>query len=111
VPLGYRDRVLPAAGRSERSGVDQRTGDAGDVWHAGQADVAGDWQVAEMAAAHERGRVQDAGRRVTLHTGARVAALAAPGEILVSRTIRDLVAGSPGGRQGRAGLRTGDTPV
>jgi hypothetical protein len=48
-----------------------------------------------MAAAHERGCVQDAGRRVAVHTGARVAALAAPGEILVSRTIRDLVAGSP----------------
>ena len=28
-------------------------------------------------------------------TGARVAALAGPGEILVSRTIRDLVAGAP----------------
>jgi class 3 adenylate cyclase len=29
-----------------------------------------------------------------VHTGAQVAALAAPGEILVSRMIRDLVAGS-----------------
>jgi class 3 adenylate cyclase len=34
-------------------------------------------------------------RGIAVHTGARVAALAAPGEILVSRTIRDLVAGSP----------------
>jgi class 3 adenylate cyclase/pimeloyl-ACP methyl ester carboxylesterase len=34
-------------------------------------------------------------RGIAVHTGARVAALAAPGEILVSRTIRDLVAGAP----------------
>jgi class 3 adenylate cyclase len=31
---------------------------------------------------------------VAVHTGARVAALAAPGEVLVSSTVRDLVAGS-----------------
>ena len=30
-----------------------------------------------------------------MHTGARVAALAGAGEILVSRTIRDLVATAP----------------
>lgn len=30
-----------------------------------------------------------------MHTGARVAALADAGEILVSRTIRDLAAGAP----------------
>jgi len=29
-----------------------------------------------------------------VHVGARIAALAGPGEILVSRTIKDLVAGS-----------------
>ena len=34
-------------------------------------------------------------RGIAVHTGARVAALAAPDEILVSRTIRDLVAGAP----------------
>jgi class 3 adenylate cyclase len=34
-------------------------------------------------------------RGIAVHTGARVAALASPGEILVSRTIRDLVAGAP----------------
>jgi class 3 adenylate cyclase len=33
-------------------------------------------------------------RGVAVHIGARVAALAAPGEVLVSRTVRDLVAGS-----------------
>jgi class 3 adenylate cyclase len=33
-------------------------------------------------------------RGVTVHIGARVAALAEPGEVLVSRTVRDLVAGS-----------------
>jgi class 3 adenylate cyclase len=31
---------------------------------------------------------------ITVHTGARVAALAAGGEVLVSRTVKDLVAGS-----------------
>jgi class 3 adenylate cyclase/pimeloyl-ACP methyl ester carboxylesterase len=34
-------------------------------------------------------------RGIAVHTGARVAAMAGPGEILVSRTIRDLVAGAP----------------
>jgi hypothetical protein len=31
---------------------------------------------------------------IALHIGARVAGLAAPGEVLVSQTVRDLVAGS-----------------
>jgi class 3 adenylate cyclase len=31
---------------------------------------------------------------VAVHTGARVAALAGPGEVLVSSTVKDLVAGS-----------------
>jgi class 3 adenylate cyclase len=34
-------------------------------------------------------------RGIAVHTGARVAALVGAGEILVSRTIRDLVAGAP----------------
>jgi hypothetical protein len=34
---------------------------------------------------------------IAVHTGARVATLAGPGEILVSRTIRDLVAGARSG--------------
>src|SRR5919202_1650964 len=33
-------------------------------------------------------------RGIAVHTGARVAALACPGEVLVSSTVRDLVAGS-----------------
>jgi len=51
----YHDRALPMVGRWERSGVGQRTADVGDVRRAGQAGVAGEWQVAEMAAAHEDG--------------------------------------------------------
>ena len=31
---------------------------------------------------------------IAVHTGARVAALADPGEVLVSSTVKDLVAGS-----------------
>ena len=31
---------------------------------------------------------------IAVHIGARVAALADPGEVLVTRTVRDLVAGS-----------------
>jgi class 3 adenylate cyclase len=31
---------------------------------------------------------------IAVHIGARVAALATPGEVLVSQTVRDLVAGS-----------------
>ena len=34
-------------------------------------------------------------RGIAVHTGARVATLAGAGEILVSRTVRDLVAGAP----------------
>ena len=37
---------------------------------------------------------------IAVHIGARVAALASPGEVLVSHTVRDLVAGS--------GIRFGD---
>jgi class 3 adenylate cyclase len=33
-------------------------------------------------------------RGVAVHIGARVAALAGPGEVLLSRTVKDLVAGS-----------------
>ena len=29
-----------------------------------------------------------------MHTGARVASLAGPGEVLISKTVKDLVAGS-----------------
>jgi class 3 adenylate cyclase len=38
--------------------------------------------------------VDDKVRGIAVHTGARVAALAKPGEVLVSSTVRDLVAGS-----------------
>jgi class 3 adenylate cyclase/dienelactone hydrolase len=40
----------------------------------------------ELAGEHVRG--------IAVHTGARVASLAGPGEVLVSSTVRDLVAGS-----------------
>jgi pimeloyl-ACP methyl ester carboxylesterase len=39
-------------------------------------------------------RVQDNIRGIAVHIGARVSSLAAPGEILVSSTVKDLVAGS-----------------
>ena len=39
-------------------------------------------------------RVGDKLAGIAVHTGARVAALAGPGEVLVSSTVRDLVAGS-----------------
>ena len=39
-------------------------------------------------------RVGDDLAGIAVHIGARVAALAAPGEALVSQTVRDLVAGS-----------------
>jgi class 3 adenylate cyclase len=42
---------------------------------------------------------------IAVHIGARVAAAAAPGEVLVSSTVRDLVAGSGLQFQDR-GLRT-----
>jgi class 3 adenylate cyclase len=38
--------------------------------------------------------VQDKVRGIAVHIGARIASLAAPGEVLVSQTVRDLVAGS-----------------
>ncbi len=53
--------------------------------HAGDAVGAG-----VAAAAHGTG----GRRRRTVHIGARVAALAGPGEVLVSSTVRDIVTGS-----------------
>jgi class 3 adenylate cyclase len=51
----------------------------------------------EVRAGAHTGEVEMAGRQirgVAVHIGARIAALAGPGEILTSRTVRDLVAGS-----------------
>jgi class 3 adenylate cyclase len=51
----------------------------------------------EMRAGVHTGEVEFAGDRVrgiAVHTGARVAAMASAGEVLVSSTVRDLVAGS-----------------
>jgi class 3 adenylate cyclase len=42
----------------------------------------------------EINRRDDAISGIAVHIGARVGALAAPGEVLVTRTVRDLVAGS-----------------
>jgi class 3 adenylate cyclase len=51
----------------------------------------------EIRAGLHTGEVElgpDRPRGITVHIGARVAALAAPGEVLVSSTVKDLVAGS-----------------
>jgi len=48
----------------ERGKVDQRAANIGDVDHADEAGVAGDWQVPEMAAGHDDCCVPDAGRGV-----------------------------------------------
>jgi len=51
----------------------------------------------EIRAGLHTGEVQSAGDRlrgIAVHVGARIAAAAAPGEVLVSRTVTDLVAGS-----------------
>jgi class 3 adenylate cyclase len=51
----------------------------------------------EVRAGLHTGEVEVAGsdiRGVAVHLGARVAALAGAGEVLVSSTVRDLVAGS-----------------
>jgi len=51
----------------------------------------------EIRAGVHTGEVELAGddiRGVSVHVGARIAALAGPGEVLVSRTVKDLVSGS-----------------
>jgi len=51
----------------------------------------------EVRAGLHTGEVElagDAVRGIAVHTGARVASLAQPGEVLVSGTVRDLIAGS-----------------
>jgi class 3 adenylate cyclase len=51
----------------------------------------------EIRAGLHTGECERAGEKlagIAVHIGARVAALAEPGEVLVSRTVRDLVAGS-----------------
>ena len=46
------------------------------------------------AAVRERARARGIELRTGVHTGSRVAGKADPGEILVSQTVKDLVAGS-----------------
>jgi class 3 adenylate cyclase len=51
----------------------------------------------EVRAGLHTGECERDGERMTgiaVHIGARVAAMAGPGEVLVSRTVKDLVAGS-----------------
>jgi class 3 adenylate cyclase len=51
----------------------------------------------EIRAGLHTGEVEGRGDRLaglTLHIAARIQALAAPGEVLVSRTVRDIVVGS-----------------
>jgi len=51
----------------------------------------------EVRAGLHTGEVElsgDAVRGIAVHTGARVAGFAEPGEVLVSQTVKDLVAGS-----------------
>jgi hypothetical protein len=50
------------------------------------------WAVSESPAVHEYKPARPSCSAV--HTGARVVSLARPGEVLVTRTVRDLVAGS-----------------
>ena len=57
---------VPALGLQVRAGV-----------HTGEVELAG-----------------DAVRGIAVHTGARVASLAGPSEVLVSGTVKDLIAGS-----------------
>ena len=45
VPLGLSRLGVAGGGPLGEVGIDQRTADVGDVQHAGQAGVAGDWQV------------------------------------------------------------------
>ncbi len=63
---------MPARDAVRQVGIDVRVG-----LHTGECEIMGD----------------DVGG-VAVHTGARVAALAGAGEVLVSSTVRDLVAGS-----------------
>ena len=51
----------------------------------------------EIRAGVHTGEIERSGsdvRGLAVHIGARVAALAGPGEVLVTRTVRDLVVGS-----------------
>ena len=57
---------------------------------------AGDQGIAVRAGLHTGECEREAGKLagIAVHIGARIAALAEPGEVLVSRTVKDLVAGS-----------------
>jgi class 3 adenylate cyclase len=70
-PVDAIDCARAVCRGAQRIGVDVRAG-----IHTGQCEVRGD----------------DLGG-IAVHIGARVASLAGPGEVLVSRTVRDLVAG------------------
>jgi class 3 adenylate cyclase len=70
----------------------------------------------EVRAGIHTGEVELDGERVSgiaVHIGARISALAAPGEVLVSRTVKDLVAGSTASVRGprRRGAEGRSRPV
>ena len=73
--------------RRTRSGRPLRPGDRGAVRDLGHRDP--------RRAAHGRVRaIDDKVGGIAVHIGARVGALAGPSEVLVSQTVKDLVAGS-----------------
>lgn len=58
----------------------------------------------EIRAGVHTGEIERAGsdiRGIAVHLGARIAALAGPGEVLVSSTVKDIVAGSGIGFEAR----------
>jgi pimeloyl-ACP methyl ester carboxylesterase len=90
----FRGRELDTAGDGFLAAFD---GPARAVRCARSAvDAVSDLGLAMRAGVHT-GEVEIAGdalRGIAVHTGARIASLAGPGEVLVSRTVVDLVAGS-----------------
>lgn len=88
-------RARDRHGRRRRVRVIRRSG-AGDVVRSGHRDAAAALGLEVRAGVHIGECEVIAGKigGVTVHVAARVAGRAEPSEVLVSRTIRDLVAGS-----------------
>jgi class 3 adenylate cyclase len=90
----YRGREIDTAGDGFLATFD---GPARAV-HCAQAIIASVRQIGlDVRAGVHTGEIELAGddiRGIAVHAGARVAAAAQPGEVLVSATVRDLVAGS-----------------
>jgi class 3 adenylate cyclase len=90
----YGGRLTDTAGDGVMATFDGPARAIRCAWHIRDEVRRGGLEIRSGLHAGEVTRRADSIAGITVHIGARVAALAGPGEVLVTRTVRDLVAGS-----------------